>query len=157
MSEEDLAVEAHAFVAKETGKCRVMVGEEVGGGELGKQVVQYIADNAATCNITPGTDGLTNYRECSRPNGGKTYIAGYGDLTVAFRSDNEWVHVKLHDIAHTPLSSYNLISLLSLTLKGNTYAGDIDGVTLKLKGGKTVHFPHWKTLPPVRVPPRGEG
>ena len=39
MSEEDLAVEAEAFVVKETGKCSVMVGEEVGGGELGKQVV----------------------------------------------------------------------------------------------------------------------
>ena len=30
MSEESLAVEAQVFVAKETGKCRVMVGEEVG-------------------------------------------------------------------------------------------------------------------------------
>ena len=30
MSEEDLAVEAQAFVAKEIGKCSVMVGEEVG-------------------------------------------------------------------------------------------------------------------------------
>ena len=36
MSEEGLAVEAQAFVAKETGKCRVMVVEEIGGGELGK-------------------------------------------------------------------------------------------------------------------------
>ncbi|CAM9683622.1 unnamed protein product [Ascophyllum nodosum] len=69
-----------------------MVGEEVGYGELDKQVVQYIADSAATCNMTPDTEGLNNYRECSRPlglaNGGTTYIAGYGDLTVAFRSDN---------------------------------------------------------------------
>ena len=48
MSEEDLAMEAQAFIAKETGKCRVAVGEEVGGGELGKQVMQYIADSAAT-------------------------------------------------------------------------------------------------------------
>ena len=31
MSEEDFAVEVQAFVAKETGKCRVMVGQEVGG------------------------------------------------------------------------------------------------------------------------------
>ena len=91
MSVEDLTVEAQAFVAKETGKCRVMVGEEVGGGELGKQVVQYIADSAATCNMTPDADGLTNYRECSRPlgltNGGTASIAGYGDLAVAFRSE----------------------------------------------------------------------
>ena len=92
MSEEDLAVEAQAFVAKKTGKCRVIVGEEVGGGELGKQVVLYIAASAATCIMTPDADGFTNYRECNRPlglaKGGTTSIAGYGDLTVAFRSHN---------------------------------------------------------------------
>ena len=144
-SEEDLAVEAQAFAVKETGKRRMMVGEEVGGGELGKQVVQYIADSATTCHMTPDADGLTNYRECSRPlglaNGGTTSITGYGDLTVAFCSDNGWVNVKLHDVAYTPLLSYNLISLPSLALKGHTYAGNKDGVTLKLKGGKNVHFP----------------
>ena len=93
MSEEDVAVEAQAYVAKQTGKCRMMVGEEVGGGELGKQVMQYIADSAATSNMTPDADGLTNYRECSGPlglaNGGTTSIAGYGDLTVAFRSETD--------------------------------------------------------------------
>ena len=47
-SEDDLAVEAQAFVVKETGKCGVTVGEEVGGRELGEQVVHYIADSAAT-------------------------------------------------------------------------------------------------------------
>ena len=92
MSEKDLAVKAQAFVAKKTGKCRVMLGDEIGGGELGKQVVQYIADSVATCNMTPDADGLITYRECSRPlglvNGGTTSIAGYGDLTVAFRFDN---------------------------------------------------------------------
>ena len=65
MSEGDFAAEAQAFIAKETGKCRVVVGKEVGGGELGKQVVQYIADDAETCNMTPDANGLTNYRECS--------------------------------------------------------------------------------------------
>ena len=94
MSEEDLAVEARAFVAKETGKCSVMVKEEVGGRELGKQV----ADSVATCNMMPDADGLTNYRECSRilslTNGG-TSIVGYDELTLAFRSDNGWMHVKL--------------------------------------------------------------
>ena len=130
-SEEGLAVEAQAFVAKETGKCSVMVVGEVGGGELSKQVVQYIADSAATCKMTPDADGLTNYRKCSRPlglaNGGTISIADYGDLTVAFRSDNGWVHVKLHDVAHIPLLSYNVISLPYLALKGHTYAGGKDG------------------------------
>ena len=69
-----------------------------GGGELGKQVVQYTADSAATCNMTPDADGLTNYTECSRPlglaNEGTTSIAGYGHLTVEyFPSGNGWVHV----------------------------------------------------------------
>ena len=130
--------------AKETDKFSIMVGEEVRGGDLGKQVVQHIADSAATYNMTPDADGLINYRECSRPlglaNGGTTSIAGYGDLTVAFRSDNGWVHVELYDVAHTPLLNYSLISLPSLALKGHTYADDKDGVTLKLKGVKTVHF-----------------
>ena len=113
MSKEDLAVEARAFAAKETGKCSVMVGEEVGGGELGKQVVHYIADSAATCNMTPNAVCLTNYRVCSRPlglaNGGTTFIPDYGDLPVALRSDNGWVHVELHDVVHALLLSYNLV------------------------------------------------
>ena len=140
MSEKDLAVEAQTFVAKETGKCSVMAGEEVDDGELGTQVVRHIADSTTTCNMTPDADGLTNPRECSRPlglaNGGTTSIAGYGELTVACRSENRCVQVKLHDVAHARLLSYNLISLLSLALKDHTYAGDKDGVTLKLKGGR---------------------
>ena len=51
MSEWGLAVGAQAFAAKGTGKCSVMVGEEVGGRELSKQVVRYIADSVAICNM----------------------------------------------------------------------------------------------------------
>ena len=145
MSGEDLEVKAQAFVVKKIGKCRVVVGEEVGRASLGKQVVKYIADSVATCNMTPDADGLINYREYSRPlglaNGGATSITGYGDLTVVFRSDNGWVHVKLRDVAHSPLLSYNHISLQYLSLKDYAYAGDKGGVTLKLNGNETVHFP----------------
>ena len=56
------------------------------------------------------------------------------------------MHVKLHDVAYAPLLSYNSISLPSLALKGHTYAGDKDEVTLKLKGEKTAHFPLFKKL-----------
>ena len=107
--------------------------------------MQYIANSAATCSMTPDADGLTIYREYSRPlglvNGGTTSIAGYGKLTAAFRSDNGWVHVKLHDVAHVPLLSFSLISLQFLVLKGHTYVGDKDGVTLKLKDGGDRAFP----------------
>ena len=143
--EEDLAVEAQAFAVSEAGKCSVTIGDAVGGVALDKQVVQYIAGSAATCNMTPDADGLTNYRECSRPlglaNGEEISIVGYGDLTVNFRTDHRWVRVKMNDVAHVPQLSHNLISLPSMTLKGHTYMGDKGGVTLKLKGGETVFFP----------------
>ena len=143
--EEDLAVEAEAFAVSEAGKCSVTIGDAVGGVALDKQVVQYIADSAAICNMTPDADGLTNYRECSRPlglaNGEEISIVGYGDLTVNFRTDHRWVRVKMNDVAHVPQLSHNLISFPSMTLKGHTYMGDKGGVTLKLKGGETVFFP----------------
>ena len=145
VSEEDLAVESQAFAATEAGKCNAAIDDRVGGEALDKQVVQYIADSAATCSMTPDADGLTNYRECSRPlglaNGEEISIVGYGDLTVNFRTDHRWVRVKMNDVAHVPQLSHNLISLPSMTLKGHTYTGDKGGVTLKLKGGETVFFP----------------
>ena len=58
---------SQAFVSKETGKCSVMAREEVGGGELVKQVVQYIADSAATCNMTPDADGLPIPKSVTNP------------------------------------------------------------------------------------------
>ena len=105
MPEQDLVVEAQAFMVKEIGECSVTIGE----GELGKQVVNYITDSAAACNMTPDANGLTNYREYSRPlgleNGGTTSVASY-----CFCSNNGWVHVKLHNVVHAPLLSYNTSS-----------------------------------------------
>ena len=132
-SEEEKVLEAKA-----TGKCSLRIGGEVGDGELNKQVAQYIADSGATFHLTPDADGLTNYRECSRPSGladrKKDSIAGYGDLTVAFRSNDSWVHVKLHDGGHVPPLSYNLVPLTSLAQEGHSSAVEESGVTLKLKG-----------------------
>ena len=107
--------------------------------------MQYIADSAATRNMTPDADGLTNYRECNRPlglaNGEEVSIVGYGDLTVSFGTDHGWIRVEINDVAHVPQLSYNLISLPSMTQKDHTYTGDKDGATLKLKGGETVFSP----------------
>ena len=143
--EEDLAVETQAFAVSEAGNCSVTIGDAVGGVALDKQVMHYIADSAATCSMTPNSDGLTCYRECSRllglANGEEITIVGYGDLTVDFRTNHGWVRVELNDVAHVPQLSYNLISLPSMAQKGHTYTGDKDGVTLELKGGKTVFFP----------------
>ena len=120
------------------------IGEEVGDEGLDKQVAEYIADSGATCHLTPDADGLTNYREYSRPLGltgrRKISIAGYGDLAVVFRSNDSWVHVKLHDVAHAPLLSYNLVLLISLAQEGHPSAVEEIGITLKLKGGGAVQF-----------------
>ena len=74
------------FTANTTGKRSLRTGKEVRNGELDKQVAQCIADSGATCHLTPDADGLTNYRECSRPlclaDRRKISIAGYDDLTV---------------------------------------------------------------------------
>ena len=142
---EDLTLEAQTFAVTEAGKCSVTIGDAVGGVALDKQVVQYIADSAATCNMTPDADGLANYRKCSRPldlaNGEAISIVGFGDLTVNLRTDHGWVRVEMNDVAHVPLLDYNLISLLTITLQGHTYTGDKDGITLKLNGGETMFFP----------------
>ena len=145
VSKEDLAVEAQTFAVTEEDKCSVTIGDAVGGVALDKQVVQHIADSAATCNMTPDADGLTNYRECSRPlslaNGEAISIVGFGDLTVNLRIDHEWVRVEMNDVVHVPLLNYNLISLLFMTLQDHTFTGDKDGITLKLDGGETMFSP----------------
>ena len=119
LSEEDLAVEAQTFAVTEAGKCSVTIGNVLRDVALDKQVVQYIADSAATCNMMPDAGGLTNYRECNRTlglaNGETISIVGYGDLTVNLRTDHGWVRVEVNDVAHAPLLNYNLVSLLSTT------------------------------------------
>ena len=142
---DDDSEEEKVSSANATGMCSLRIGEEFGDGEFDKQVAQYIADSEATCHLTPDADGLTNYRECRRPFGladrRKISIAGYGDLTVPFRSNDSWVHVKLHDVAHAPLLSYDLVSLISLAQEGHPSTIEESGITLKLKGGGTVQFP----------------
>ena len=59
--EDDLTAEAEAYMVQGTGEKKLTARDEIGNGDLGKQVEQYIADSAATCNMTPNADGLTNY------------------------------------------------------------------------------------------------
>ena len=146
------------FVASATGKRSLRINEEAGDGELDKQVAQYIADSGATCHMTPDVDGLTNYRERSGSLGltdrEKFSIADYGDLTVAFRSNDSWVHVKLHDIAHVPLLSYNLVSLTSLAQEGHPSCRRGKRGNSRAKRGRDgAIFLNGKALPPMWIPP----
>ena len=103
------------------------IGDVVGGVALDKQVVQNIADSAVTCDMTPDADGLTNFREFSRPlglaNGEAISIVGYGDLTVNLRTDHGWVRVEMNGITHAPLLNYNLISLSPHDITGSHIHG----------------------------------
>ena len=135
---KDDSKEEKVFAANAIGKCSLRIGEEVGDKELDKQVTQYIADSEPTCPLTPDADGLTNYQEYIRSSGladrREISIAGYDDLTVAFRSIDSWVHVKLHDVVHAPLLSYNLVLTTPLEQEGHPSAIEESGVTRKLKG-----------------------
>ena len=46
---DDDSEEQKVFAANAPGKCSLRISEEVGDGELDKQVAQYIADSGATC------------------------------------------------------------------------------------------------------------
>ena len=55
---DNASEEEKMLAAKATGKCSLKIGEEVGDGELDKQVAQKIDDFEATCHMTPDADGL---------------------------------------------------------------------------------------------------
>lgn len=144
-TKEDFAVEAQAIAAHQQSEYSAKSDTDVGDGALDKQVVRHIADSAATCQMTPDGDGLTNYRECSRPlgfaNGGEVYIVGYDLPPVTLRTDNGWVRIELNKVSHAPLLHYHLISLPTLAINGNTYVSDSDVVALGLEGGGNVFPP----------------
>ena len=145
MTEEDLAVEAHAFVAKEAAKCSVMVEEEIGDGELGKQVVQYIACSASTYTMTPDADGLTNYRECSRPvglkNGGTTSIANYDELAELFALQQMGPRKTARRSTCPTAELQPHLASIFWHSKATRMQATKGGVTLKVKGGRSYIFP----------------
>ena len=50
--------EEKVLAVKETGKCILRTGDEVGDELLDKQVAQKIADSESTCHMTPDANGL---------------------------------------------------------------------------------------------------
>ena len=55
---DNASEEEKVLAAKATAKCSLRIGEEVGDGELDKQVAHKIDDSEATCHMTPDADGL---------------------------------------------------------------------------------------------------
>lgn len=120
-------------------------------GELVKEE-RFAATTAATCHMLTVADRFQNYRVCDGgqvriANGDMIPIAGYGDVTIAFRSDGGWTPVRLKGVAHVPRVIFNVISLTSLISDGHDCVGDQKGSTLILKGGGSVLFAYVGTLP----------
>lgn len=127
------------------GYCRGLYGELV-------KEEKFAATPATTCHMLAAADRFENYRVCDGgqvrlANGSKIPIAGYGDVTVAFRCGDGWVPVKLKGVAHVPKVTVNVISLTLLISDGHTCVGDEKGSTLMLKGGGSVLFAYLGTLP----------
>lgn len=145
LSEEDVAVDAEAFMANKEppGECTTV--NQVGDGELARQVESLVADSAVSCHMSNNADQMDNYQECDRSlnvaSGDTIPIAGYGDLTVTFRSGNKWINLKLVRVAHIPQLDYHLVSLPTMGAEGQTYVGDGKGIKLNLNCGKSIWFP----------------
>ncbi|CAM9245286.1 unnamed protein product [Scytosiphon promiscuus] len=112
---------------------------------------KFAATTAATCHMFVGADRFENYHECDGgqvriANGSSIPIAGYGDVTIAFRSEGGWTPVRLKGVAHVPRVVFNVVSLTKLISQGHAYLGDQRGTTLRMQGGVSVLFPYYGSL-----------
>ena len=112
--------QAFCAVAQPPGECGIVDLGLVGVEELGQDVMQYVADTAATCSMFRCANAFENYREYNgwvRGNGGDKApvpLLGYGDVVVVLKSEGGWVPVPILNAAHVPEAPYNLISLTTL-------------------------------------------
>ncbi|CAB1106093.1 unnamed protein product [Ectocarpus sp. CCAP 1310/34] len=89
------SVENQAFcpVAGFQGECGTANVDLVGATEHGQDVMQYVADTAATCSMFRCANAFVNYRECGgwvKGTGGDKApipLLGYGDVIVVLRSE----------------------------------------------------------------------
>ncbi|CAN0352481.1 unnamed protein product, partial [Scytosiphon promiscuus] len=124
--EDEAAVDAEAYAAPEQpeAKCSDNSVVSVGGGELAGQSQEesFILDSGASCTVFTSDDGFVNYRECDkrvRVAGKRELpIVGQGDVTIAFRSEQGRVRLKLRDVFHVPQLGYNLISFRGVMAAG---------------------------------------
>lgn len=112
---------------------------------------KFAATTASTCHMFVSADYFENYRECDNgqvriANGTSIPIAGYGDVTIAFRSADGWTPVRLKGVAHVPRAIFNVVSLTKLISEGHAYLGDHKGTTLRMQGGVSVLFPYYGSL-----------
>ena len=144
--------QAFCAVAQPPGECGIVDLGLVGVEELGQDVMQYVADTAATCSMFRCANAFENYRECNgwvRGIGGDKApvpLLGYGDVVVVLKSEGGWVPVPIPNAAHVPEAPYNLISLTTLAEEGHKYSGEKGGLTLTTKAGGEVFFPRMGKL-----------
>ena len=104
----------------------------------------WIADTAATVNITRHKNGIENERKASGDdsvtmgNGNKEDAAEIGDLkgTWCNKHGEHQATVKLTDVTFLPTASYNLFSLTRMQKKGWILGGDDESIWLTKDNAK---------------------
>ncbi|CAN0486929.1 unnamed protein product, partial [Scytosiphon promiscuus] len=103
------------------------------------QEESFILDSGASCTMFTSDDGFVNYRECDkrvRVAGKRELpIVGQGDVTIAFRSEQGRVRLKLRDVFHVPQLGYNLISFRGVMAAGHNVENSFVKITIFLKDG----------------------
>ncbi|CAM9316472.1 unnamed protein product, partial [Sphacelaria rigidula] len=84
----------------------------------------WVFDTGVTQHFSRDSHGMTEYKECKgrvlRCAGGSTHpIVGRGNLSLAFRSDEQDVVLKLMDVDHVPGVRHHLLSLTRVQHKGH--------------------------------------
>ncbi|CAN0428094.1 unnamed protein product, partial [Scytosiphon promiscuus] len=124
----------------------------VGGGELARQSQQesFILDSGASSTMFTSDDGFTNYRECDKrvrvADKRELPIVGQGDVTIAFRSGQGRVRLKLRDVFHVPQLRDKLISFGGVMADELNVENYFERITIFLKGGDVVPFPFMGNL-----------
>ena len=137
------AEDQDAFVCDAPGKCFDEPGKR-GRNSLPWQMgdLPVICDNRASCHTSELSTGMIYYRKANatmRTASGKRYPIGeYSDLLLTFRSSRGKVPLLLRNVAHVPSLSHHPLSLRVAADNGHTYTGNKNGVTVKIKSGKTL-------------------
>ncbi|CAN0361141.1 unnamed protein product, partial [Scytosiphon promiscuus] len=109
-----------------------------------------ILDSGTSCTMFTSDDGFVNYRECDkrvRVAGKRELpIVGQGDVTIAFRSEQGRVRLKLCDVFQVPQLGCNLISFRGVMAAGHNVENSFEQnsfeqITIFLKDGDILPFP----------------
>ena len=106
----------------------------------------WIADNAATCHVSPSRDCMYDYEHCTGrsvtvANSQKSPILGFGKLMMSTGSGKEKLTFSVNHVAHVPDLDVNLFSLQSVVVEHDLPVSlSRKGTIIKCPVGKELVF-----------------